>query len=346
VRVRRDGPPGGADKEVSLKEIKFWRAFQEAMEEEMQRDPAVLYLGEDAGGAVGGPFALAKGLQFKFGNDRVFDTPDSEGAYVGLALGLAASGFRPVVDISFMDFMLVAMDQIVNMCAKLRYMAGAQNVKKLPLVIHTMAGGGRRAGAQHSACMDNWLANVPGLKVVCPSNPFDVKGIMKSAIRDDNPVIVMKHKFILGLKSEIPEEDYSVPLGKAFVKRLGQDVTVVAVSHMVNLALQAAELLEKEDGIRVEVVDPLTVSPLDKETILESVRKTGRLVTVNEGWLPCGMGAEIGAMVFEECFDLLESPLIRVGSTFNPLPYSPGMEDFSIPDVPRIMQAVRRSMVS
>jgi len=329
-----------------VKEIKFWRAFQEAMEEEMDKDPSILYLGEDAGGKVGGPFALAKGLQFKYGENRVFDTPDSESAYIGLGLGLAASGFRPVVDVSFMDFLLVAMDQIVNMCAKLRYMAGDQNIEKLPLVIHTMAGGGRRAGAQHSACMDNWFANVPGLKVVCPSNPYDVKGIMKSAIRDDNPVIVMKHKFILGLKGMIPEEDYCLPLGKAFVKRPGKDVTLVAVSHMVNLSLQAADKLEKEDGISVEVIDPLTISPLDKATIVESVKKTGRLVTVNEGWLPCGLGAEIGAVIYEECFDFIEAPLVRVGNTFNPVPYSPGMEDFSIPDIPRIMAGVRRSMTS
>lgn len=325
-----------------MKEIKFWQAFQGALEEEMAKDPSVLYLGEDAGGKVGGPFALAKGLQFKFGEHRVFDTPDSEGAYVGLALGLAASGFRPVVDISFMDFMLVAMDQIVNMCAKLRYMAGAENVDKLPMVIHTMAGGGRRAGAQHSAHFENWFVNVPGLKVVAPSNPYDVKGIVKSAIRDDNPVIVVKHKFILSMKGMVPEEEFVVPLGKSFVKREGSDVTVVAISHAVNLALQAAEKLQKEDGISVEVIDPLTLSPLDKEPILESVKKTGKLVTVHEAWIPCGMGAEIGAIVYEECFDYLQAPLVRVGSTFNPKPYSPGMEDFSLPNVPKIMDAVRK----
>jgi pyruvate/2-oxoglutarate/acetoin dehydrogenase E1 component len=329
-----------------VKEIKYWRAFTEAMEEEMDRDSTVLYMGEDAGGAVGGPFALAKGLQFKFGEDRVYDTPDSEGAYVGLALGLAASGFRPVVDISFMDFMLVAMDQIINMCAKIRYMAGSHNIEKLPMVIHTMAGAGRRAGAQHSACTDNWYANVPGLKVVCPSNPYDLKGIMKSAIRDDNPVIVMKHKLILGMKGDIPEEDYVVPIGKSFVKREGSDVTLVAISHMVNLALQAAEKLQQEDGISVEVIDPLTVSPLDRETIVKSVEKTGRLVAVHEGWSPCGMGAELGAIAYEECFDFLESPLVRVTSTFNPVPYSPGMEDFSIPNVTDIMEGVRKSIRS
>ncbi len=328
-----------------MKDIKFWKAFQEALEEEMEKDGSILYMGEDAGGAVGGPFALAKGLQFKFGEDRVFDTPDSEAAFVGIALGLAASGFRPVVDISFMDFMLVAMDQIINMCAKIRYMAGSENVTKVPMVIHTMAGGGRRAGAQHSAHFENWFMNVPGLVVVAPSNPYDVKGIVKSAIRDDNPVIVVKHKFILSMKGQVPEgDDHVIPLGKAFVKREGSDVTLVAVSHTVNLALQAAEKLEKEDGVSVEVIDPLTLAPLDKETILESIQKTGRLVTVHEGWLPCGIGSEIGAIAYEEGFDFLEAPLIRLGSTFNPKPYSPGMEDFSLPDVPKIMDAVRRSL--
>ncbi len=327
-----------------MKDIKFWKAFQEAMEEEMGKDETVLYMGEDAGGKVGGPFALSKGLQFKFGEDRVFDTPDSEGAYVGLAVGLAISGFRPVVDISFMDFMLVAMDQIINSAGKIRYMSGGHNVDKVPMVIHTMAGAGRRAGSQHSASFESWFMSVPGLKVVAPSNPYDVKGIMKSAIQDDNPVIVMKHKFILGLKGQIPEEEYVIPLGKAFVKREGTDVTVVAVSHMVNLTLQAAEKLQEEDGISVEVIDPITLSPLDRETICKSIQKTGRLVTVHEAWLPCGVGAEIGAIAMEECFDSLEAPLIRVGASFNPMPYSPHMEDASIPNVPRIMAAIRKVM--
>lgn len=316
------------------------------MEEEMTKDPTILYMGEDAGGKVGGPFALAKGLQFKFGEDRVYDTPDSEAAFIGMAVGLAATGYRPVVDISFMDFMLVAMDQIINMAAKLRYMAGPKNVPKLPLVIHTMAGAGRRAGCQHSASFDSWFANVPGLKLAAPSNPYDVKGIMKSAIRDDNPVIIMKHKFILGMKAEIPEDDYVLPIGKAFIKREGTDVTLIAVSHMVNLALKAADILEKEDGISVEVIDPVTLSPLDKETICESVKKTGRLVTVHENWVPCGMGAEFGAIAYEDCFDYLESPLVRLGATFNPIPYSPGMEDFSIPDIPKIVKSVRQSVSS
>jgi pyruvate dehydrogenase E1 component beta subunit len=324
-----------------MKEIKYLGAFQEAITEEMRQDPKVLYLGEDVGGKVGGPFTFAKGLQFEFGKDRVFETPDSEGAFIGLAIGLAATGYRPVVDISFMDFMLVAMDQIVNMAAKVRYMSGG-DIKKLPLVIHTMAGAGRRAGSQHSASLESWFAHIPGLKIVAPSNPYDLKGILKSSIRDGNPVIIMKHKFILGMKSQIPEEEYTVPLGKAFVKKEGNDITLVAISHMVNLSLQAAVKLQEEDGINVEVIDPLTLSPLDKETIINSVKKTGRLVIVHEAWKPCGMGAEIGAIVMEECFDYLEAPLIRVTATFNPMPSSPGVEDFSIPDVSKIKEAVRK----
>jgi len=180
--------------------------------------------------------------------------------------------------------------------------------------------------------------------VVAPSNPYDVKGVLKSAIRDDNPVIVMLHKSILGIKGEVPEEEYTVPLGRASVRRTGKAVTLVAVSHMVNLSLEAASLLQKEDGLDVEVIDPLTLSPLDKETIVNSVKKTGRLVTVHESWRPCGMGAEIGAIVFEECFDFLESPLVRVTATFNPMPYSPGLEDASLPSVPKIMKAVRKAV--
>ena len=328
-----------------MREIKYWGAFQEAVGEEMRRDPTVLYLGEDAGGKVGGPFALAKGLQFEFGANRVYDTPDSEGAYVGVAIGLAATGYRPIVDISFMDFSLVAIDQIVNVASKVRYMSGG-DIERLPMVIHTMAGAGRRAGSQHSQSLEAWFVHIPGLKVVAPSNPYDLKGIMKSAIRDDNPVIVMKHKSILSMKGEVPEEEYTILLGKALVKRAGEDVTIVAVSHMVNISLQAASRLQEEDGISVEVIDPLTLSPLDKETIIHSVKKTGRLVTVHEAWKPCGMGAEIGAIVLEECFDFLEAPLVRVTSTFNPIPYSPKMEDFTIPSVSKVMEGVRKVMKS
>jgi pyruvate dehydrogenase E1 component beta subunit len=325
-----------------LREIKFWQAFRETLFEEMRRDPTIVYFGEDAGPNVGGPFALSKGLYEEFGPNRVFETPDSEGAYVGVAIGLAATGYRPIVDIMAIDFTAVAMDQIVNTAAKIRYMSGGQ-IKRLPLVIHTLSGAGNRGGAQHSQSLEAWFVNIPGLKMVAPSNPYDLKGIMKSAIRDDNPVIVMKHKAMLGMKGEVPEDDYSIPLGCAVVKREGKDVTVVAVSNMVNVSLKAASTLQKE-GIDVEVIDPLTLSPLDEETIIASVKKTGRLVTVHEAWKPCGMGAEIASVVFEKCFDFLQAPLERVTASFNPMPYNPGMEDYSLPDAGRIAQAVRRVM--
>ncbi len=327
-----------------MREIKYWKAFQETLAEEMRRDPKVLYLGEDAGEKVGGPFALSKGLYEEFGGNRVFETPDSEGAYVGVAVGLAATGYRPVVDISFMDFTMVAMEQIVNVAAKLRYMSGGQ-FERLPMVIHTMAGAGRRAGAQHSQCLESWFVHVPGLKVVAPASPYDLKGILKSAIRGEDPVMVVMHKAMLGTKGEVPEEEYLFPLGKAVVKREGTDVTLVAISYMVTVSLQAADRLA-EEGISVEVIDPITLSPLDKGTIVDSVKKTGRLATVHEAWRPCGMGAEIGAMVFEECFDFLQAPLKRVTATFNPMPYSPGMEDFTVPSVSRVVEAVRQVMRS
>ncbi len=329
---------------TTLREIKFWKAFHEAVTEEMRSDPTVLYFGEDAGGKVGGPFALAKGLQDEFGAARVYDTPDSEAAYVGLAVGLASRGFRPIVDISFMDFTMVAMDQIVNMAAKLVYMSGGQ-IGRIPLVIHTMAGAGRRAGSQHSQSLEAWFAHVPGLKVAAPSNPADLKGIVKSAIRDDNPVIIMKHKAMLSMKGEVPEGDYTVPLGKASVKCEGTDVTIVAVSQMVNVALRAASILAGE-GISAEVVDPVTISPLDADTIVASVSKTGRLVTLTESYAPFGVGAEVGALVLERCFDFLQGPLVRVATSFNPMPYSPGMEDFSVPDVARVVEAVRNAVRS
>ena len=272
-----------------MREVKYWRAFNEAVSEEMKRDESTIYLAEDAGGVVGGPFALARGLEFEFGNQRVLDTPDSEAGFVGVAIGAAMTGLRPIVDISFSDFMLVAIDQIVNQMAKIRYMTG-ENITKLPITIHTMSGGGMRAGTQHSQSLEAWYVNVPGLKLVAPSNGYDLKGILKSAIRDDNPVIVWLHKAMLRTKVNLPDDEYLIPIGKAEVKREGSDVTVVGISNMVNVALGVANQLEQE-GISVEVIDPITLSPLDKDTIIESVQKTGRLVTVHEAPKPCAMRA-------------------------------------------------------
>ncbi|MBM3789219.1 MAG: alpha-ketoacid dehydrogenase subunit beta [Acidobacteria bacterium] len=322
-----------------MREVKYWKAFNEAIAEEMRRDPDIIYLAEDARGAVGGPFAMAKGLEDEFGGSRVFDTPDSEAGFIGVAIGAAMTGLRPVVDISFSDFLLVAADQIVNQMAKIRYMTG-ENYTRLPIVIHTMSGAGMRAGSQHSQSLESWFVHVPGLKLVAPSNGYDLKGIMKSAIRDDDPVIVWLHKAMLRTKASLPDEEYLVPIGKGKVAREGNDVTVVGVSHMVNLALSVAQQMAKE-GIGVEVIDPISLSPLDKNLIVQSVRKTGRLVTVHEAPRPCAIGAEIAAVVFEECFDYLEAPVRRVSGEYTPIPYSPTLEDAYMPNARKLEAAIR-----
>jgi pyruvate dehydrogenase E1 component beta subunit len=322
-----------------MKETKYWKAFNQAISEEMRRDESIIYLAEDARGAVGGPFAMARGLEDEFGSDRVFDTPDTEAGFIGVAIGAALTGFRPIVDISFSDFLMVAMDQVVNQMAKIRYMTG-ENFTKLPLVIHTMSGAGMRAGSQHSQSLEAWFASVPGLKLVAPSNGYDLKGIMKSAIRDDDPVIVWLHKAMLRTKIQLPEEEYLIPIGKGEVKKEGSDVTVVAVSNMVNVVLEVADKLEK-DGISVEVVDPISLSPLDKEIIIDSVKKTGKLVTAHEAPKPYAVGAEIAALVMENCFDYLEAPLKRVSGAFTPVPYAPPLEDAYLPNAETIESAIR-----
>jgi pyruvate dehydrogenase E1 component beta subunit len=322
-----------------MKEVKYWKAFNDAVSEEMRRDPRIIYLAEDARGAVGGPFAMAKGLEDEFGGDRVFDTPDTEAGFIGMAIGAALTGLRPIVDISFSDFLLVAMDQIVNQMAKIRYMTG-DNYRTLPIVIHTMSGAGVRAGSQHSQSLEAWFASVPGLKLVAPSNGHDLKGVMKTAIRDDDPVIVWLHKAMLRTKSMVPDGELLLPLGKGEIKRAGTDVTVVAVSNAVNLALQAAAALEPE-GISVEVVDPIWLSPLDRDLIVQSVTKTGRLVTAHEAPTPFGVGAEIAAIAAEHCLDYLEAPVKRVGGAFTPTPYTPVLEDLSLPNAKTIENAIR-----
>jgi pyruvate dehydrogenase E1 component beta subunit len=325
-----------------MREVKYWKAFNEAISEEMRRDPSIIYLAEDARGAVGGPFGMAKGLEDEFGSDRVFDTPDTEAGFVGMAIGAALTGLRPIVDISFSDFLMVAMDQIVNQMAKIRYMTG-ENFRTLPIVIHTMSGGGMRAGSQHSQSLEAWFASVPGLKLVAPSNGHDLKGVMKTAIRDDDPVIVWLHKAMLRTKSMVPDEEFLLPLGKGEVKKQGTDVTVVAISNAVNVALRVAEALEPE-GISVEVVDPIWLSPLDRDLIVQSVSKTGRLVTVHEAPTPFGVGAEIAALAAERCLDYLEAPVKRVGGAFTPIPYSPVLEDLYLPNAKTVEQAIREVM--
>jgi acetoin:2,6-dichlorophenolindophenol oxidoreductase subunit beta len=321
-----------------MKEIRYISAINEAIREEMERDENVFLMGEDVG-VPGGSFGVSRGLYDLFGPDRVVDTPISEAAITGLAAGAAACGLRPILEIMFMDFMAVCMDGIVNQIAKMRYMFGSQYA--MPIVIRTPSGAGLNAGPQHSQSLEAWFAHVPGLKVVMPGTPYDVKGILKSAIRDDNPVIVVEHKALYALKGEIPEEECLVPIGKAYVKNEGTDVTVVAVSKMVHESLKAAEVLSKE-GISVEVIDLLTVSPWDRETVFSSVGKTHRLVVAHEAVKSFGMGAEVSAAVSEEIMDELDAPIMRIGGPFVPIPFS--LEKAYLPNADHIITAVKKTM--
>jgi len=321
-----------------MREIRYIKAVTEALNEEMARDGNVFVVGEDVGGP-GGAFGATRGLLETYGDRRVKDTPISESAIVGLATGAALSGLRPVAEIMFADFLAVCMDQIVNHLAKARYMFGGMYT--LPVVIRTPCGGGLNAGPQHSQCPESWFAHVPGLKVVMPSTPYDVKGLLKAAIRDDNPVLFFENKALYAMKGEIPDEEYLVPIGKADIKRAGRDVTVVAVSRMVHQALDAAKVLSGE-GIDVEVIDLRTISPLDKETVLSSVEKTSRLVIAHEAVKSFGIGAEISAMVCEEMIDRLDAPVVRVGAPFVPPPFA--LEHLYLPNAGDVADAVWKVM--
>jgi len=323
-----------------MKDIRYIWAINEAIREEMQRDEKVFLIGEDVGNS-GGAFGASRGLYEEFGAERVVETPISEAAIVGLAGGAAACGLRPIVEIMFMDFMTICMDGIVNQIAKLRYMFGSQYT--VPVVIRTPAGGGLNAGPQHSQCLEAWFAHIPGLKVVMPATPYDAKGLLKSAVRDDNPVIVIENKTLHALKGQIPEEEYLVPIGKADVKRQGTDATVVATSRMVHESLKAADRLAGE-GIDVEVIDLLTISPWDKETVFNSISKTHRLVVTHEAVKSFGVGAEISATVAEEILDELDAPVMRVAAPFVPVPFS--LEKTYLPNADDVFSAVKKTIDS
>jgi len=325
-------PPSRAGREMT-----FAEALNAALHQEMARDERVFLMGEDVG-LIGGIFQVSKGLRDRFGEERVRDTPISEPSFVGMGVGAAVAGMRPVVEIQIWDFIAMTMDQVVNQAAKIRYMLGGRAT--VPLVIRGPQGGGIRLAAQHSQSLEAWFCHVPGLVVVAPSTPYDAKGLLAAAIRDDNPVIFLEHKMLYPTKGELPEGEYLIPLGKADVKRDGADVTVVATQMMVQRALQVAGDLEKE-GISVEVVDPRTLVPLDEETILASVAKTSRLVIVHEAVKRGGFGAEIAAMVTERGFDLLDAPIVRVGARNVPMPYNDKLELATIPSRDDIMAAIR-----
>jgi len=321
-----------------MKEVTYRDALNEALREEMLRDKTVFLLGEDIGRYWQGAFRVTKGLAEEFGDERVRDTPISESAIIGVAIGAAITGMRPVAEIMFGDLSALAMDQIANQAAKLRYMFGGQT--KVPMVIRTPFGAGVNIASHHSQSLEAWFMHTSGLKVAMPSTPYDAKGLLKTAIRDDNPVMFFEHKLLYPIKGLVPEEEYTVPFGVADVKREGEGVTIVATLYMVHKALAAAKELD-EQGIKAEVIDPRTIVPLDKKAIVNSVKKTGRLVIVSEDCKTAGVSAEIAALVAEEALDYLDAPIKRVAEPDTPIPFSPPLEQFVIPSERSIIKAVK-----
>jgi 2-oxoisovalerate dehydrogenase E1 component len=329
---------GGPEPPVGTREITMTEALNEALRGEMERDERVFVMGEDVG-LIGGIFQVTKGLRDRFGEDRVRDTPISEPTFLGAGVGAAIAGLRPVVEIQIWDFIAMTMDQIVNQAAKFRFMLGGKPT--VPIVIRGPQGGGIRLAAQHSQSLEAWFVHVPGLVVIAPSNPYDAKGLLATAIREDNPVIFLEHKALYATKGLVPGEPYLLPLGKASIKRPGTDVTVVATQAMVARALAAAEDLVK-DGLSVEVIDPRTLVPLDEKTILGSVRRTHRLVIVHEAVKRGGFGAELAALVSEQAIDELDAPIVRVAARAVPMPYNDTLERATIPTQQDIVSVVRR----
>ncbi len=319
------------------KQITFGQAVKQGIAEEMRRDESVVLMGEDIGSA-GGVFKILVGLREEFG-DRIIDTPIAEAGYVGLGVGAALTGMRPIVEVMFGDFIALAMDQIVNQAAKLRYMSGGQAT--VPLTIRATMGAGRSSAAQHSQSLHAWAAHVPGLKVVIPSTPKDAIGLFKTAVRDDNPVIVFEDKMMYAVKGPVPDVVDPIPFGVADIKRPGDGVTLIATSSMVLVALEAAETLAA-DGISCEVIDPRTMVPLDADTLIESVSRTGRAVIIDEGCQSFGVTAELASVVYNGAFDYLDAPIVRLGAMDVPVPFSKPLEDATIPDTQQVIQAVRQ----
>lgn len=313
--------------ETPLREITFAQAINEALAEEMRRDPRVFVIGEDVAEA-GTPFKVLSGLVKEFGTQRVIDSPISEAGISGIGVGAAMTGMRPVVDIMFGDFITLTMDQLVNQAAKIHYMSGGK--LKVPMVLRTTLGATRRSAAQHSQSLHAWVSHVPGLKVAVPATPYDAKGLLKSAIRDDNPVVFFEDKLMYQLKGTVPEGEYTIPLGVADVKRVGSDITLVATSSMVHVALAAARALQAS-GVSAEVVDVRTTAPLDKETIIESAKKTSRAIVIDEGYERYGVTAEIASVIADGAFYYLDAPVKRMGAMDVPVPFSPVLEDQTVP---------------
>jgi len=321
-----------------MREITYAEAVREAMTQEMERDKSVFLIGEDVG-AYGGAFGVSFGMLEKFGPERVVDTPITELGIAGAATGAALIGMRPIAEIMFMDFMTLASEQLVNQAAKLRFMFGGHAT--VPMVLRTPAGSGTGAASHHSQSLENWFVHVPGLKVVMPSTPYDVKGLLISSIRDNNPVVFVEHKLLYKVKGPVPEEAYAIPLGRADVKRAGRDLTIVATSIMVSRSLQAAEALAKE-GIEAEVVDPRTLKPLDLDALVQSVKRTGRVLIVHEAAKTGGYGGELAAELAEsEAFGYLDAPIVRLAGRDMPIPYNRNLEIHTVPQVEDIVVKAR-----
>src|SRR6185437_14193708 len=323
---------------VAPRELTMAEAIKEALAEEMRRDPRVFIMGEDVAEA-GTVFKVLSGLSAEFGTERVIDTPISEAGFTGLGIGAAMTGLRPVVDIMFGDFIALVMDQMANQAAKVHYMSGGK--WKVPMVMRTTLGATRRSAAQHSQSLHAWFSHVPGLKVVLPSTPYDAKGLLKSAIRDDNPVVFFEDKMMYRLKGPVPEEDYTIPFGVADVKREGEDISLVATSSMVQVALGAAAMLE-ESGVSAEVIDPRTTWPLDEKTLVESAKKTSRVIVLDEGYGRYGVTAELASMIQEQAFYDLDGPVRRMGAMHVPIPFSPPLEDVTVASDQQVFELARQ----
>ena len=323
--------------DAAVRELTFAQAVREALAEEMRRDSTVCILGEDVAEA-GTPFKVLSGLVEEFGTARVIDTPISEAGFTGVGVGAAMTGMRPVIDIMFGDFLTLTMDQLVNQAAKVHYMSGGK--WKVPMVLRTNLGATRRSAAQHSQSLHAWLSHVPGLKVVMPSTPHDAKGLLKSAIRDENPVIFFEDKMMYRQKGPVPAEEYTIPFGVADVKRVGTDISLIATSSMVQVALGAARFLEKI-GISAEVIDPRTTWPLDEKTLVESAKKTSKVIVIDEGYSRYGVTGEIASVISEGAFFDLEAPVKRMGAMHVPIPFSPPLEDVTVPTERTVFDAAR-----
>ncbi len=319
------------------RELTLGEAVREALAEEMRRDSRVFICGEDIAEA-GTVYKVLSGLVEEFGTERIVDTPISEAGFTGIAVGAAMTGMRPVVDIMFGDFSTLVMDQMVNQAAKAHYMSGGK--WKVPMVMRATMGATRRSAAQHSQSLHAWFCHIPGLKVAMPSTPYDAKGLMKTAIRDDNPVVIFEDKMMYKLKGPVPAEEYTIPFGVADVKRVGSDITIVATSSMVQVALGAARLLEEQD-ISAEVIDPRTLWPLDEKTLIDSAKKTSRVIVVDEGYGRYGVTAEIASVIAEGAFFNLEAPVKRIGAMHVPIPFSPPLEDATVPTEQSVFEAAK-----